>query len=186
MSILAKHQSFVNEQAAFHDKMVQKVGPASFRGSLHQSTSDKFKALSADLEAADALLDAAPPTAPNPPKAYKPLQLSLSFEEVEGLPDELVAELSISDADKTEFNIGNAIEEAGGVITLDRLLIALYKKTGEIHKRATLTSKLYRMAQKNAIFNVPGKKGVYSSEQLSHEDVAKLFGTAKDDGSDLV
>lgn len=179
MSILAKHQSFVNEQADFHDRQVQKVGgPTSWRGNLHKSTAEKFRSLASDLEAADAQLDAGPAVAAER-KPVKPLQLSLSFEDVEGLPQELIDELSISEADRTEFHIINAIEEAGGVISLDRLLIALWKRTGEVHKRANITSRLYRMAQKNTVYSVPGKKGLYSTEQLSADDVAKLFGAAK-------
>ena len=95
-------------------------------------------------------------------------------------------ELSLSDGDKTEFAIVNVIEEAGGIISLDKLLIALYKKTGEIHKRNSLYSKLSRMASKNLIYYVPGKKGVYSTEQLTSDDVSRMFGGAKEDGEDLV
>jgi len=183
MSILNKHLAFVNEQFTFHERMVEKVGAASFRGTLHKGTAEKFKGLAADLEEADKLLDA-PQKTPQAPQARGPIQLSLSIEDVEGLPDELVKELSLSDADKLEFEIVNAIEEAGGVISLDRLLINVYKRTGEIHKRTYLTNRLARMAQKNVIYYVPGRKGVYSTEQLSSEDVVRLFGAIKQEPVD--
>ncbi len=183
MSILLKHITFVNEQSSFHDKQVERFGSTSFRGNLHQGTADKFRALAADLEAADKLLDAGP-SAAEKPSPRRQIQLSLSIEDVEGLPDELIRELSLSDADKLEFEIVNAIEEAGGLISLDRLLINLYKRTAEVHKRPYLTQRLARMAQKNVIYYVPGKKGVYSTEQLSSEDVARLFGALKQEPVD--
>ncbi len=176
MSILAKHLAFVKDQAEFHDKMVEKFSAASFRGSLHKSTAEKFRALYVDLEGADKALDS-PSTQVQVPS--KGIQLSLSVNDIEGLPEELLSELSLTDADKTEFAIVNAIEEGGGIISLDRLLIALYKKTGEVHKRTSLYSRLARMANKNAIYYVPGKKGVYSTEQLSNEDALRIFGTVK-------
>lgn len=179
MSILAKHIEFVNGQIEFHEKMVQKQAANSFRSTLHQSTAEKFKALASDLESADKFLDTPPPEV-KPTRNNKPLQLSLSIEDIEGLPDELIKELSLSDADKMEFEIVNATEEAGGIISLDKLLIALYKKTGEIHKRNSLYSKLSRMVTKDLIYYVPGKKGVYSTEQLSSENVSKMFGGVKD------
>lgn len=177
MSILSKHLAFVNEQAGFHERRIEHVGN-SFKANLHKSTAEKFRALAADIEEADKALDNPPiPVAVRLPRP--PSQLSLGIEELEGLPAELIQELSISDGDRTEFAIINAIEEAGGIITLDRLLIALFKKTGEIHKRTALTSRLARMANKNSICYVPGKKGAYSTDQLSIEDVARLFGNVK-------
>jgi hypothetical protein len=187
MSILSKHVAFVNEQAEFHEKTLRKFAPDSFRAKLHQSTAEKFRSLAIDLESSDKLLDA-PVSVPEVRVTKTPLQLSLGIEELEGLPPDLIQELSLSDGDKTEFAIVNSIEEAGGVISLDRLLIALWKKTGEIHKRVNLTSRMARMASKNSIYYVPGKKGTYSTEQLSSEEVAKLFGVTKPvpDVSDLL
>ncbi|MDA8390887.1 MAG: hypothetical protein M0Z76_09205 [Gammaproteobacteria bacterium] len=178
MSILNKHLEFVNEQFIFHENRANTFDPKTFRAKLHLETANKFKALAADLESADKILD------DNPPKrgAQKgQIQLSLTFDEVSGLPEELLQELNLSDADKTEFEIVKAIEDAGGIISLDRLLIALYKNTGEIHKRNSLYSRLARMASKSLLFYVPGKKGVYSATQLTADEAARLFGSVKED-----
>lgn len=157
--------------------MAEKFGVTTFRANLHKTTAEKFRGLISDLESTDKLLDSRPVATQS---ALSPgVQLSLKMSDIEDLPEELLAELNLSDADKAEFEIASAIEEAGGVISLDRLLIALYKRTGEIHKRTSLYSRLNRMAGKNMIHYVPGKKGVYSTEQLSGEDVLRLFGTAK-------
>ena len=58
----------------------------------------------------------------------------LTPEVIEGLPKELMDELSISDADRTEFAIMNIIDENGGIASLDNILIGLYKKTNDILK----------------------------------------------------
>jgi hypothetical protein len=175
VSTIAKHLPFVNEQMTFHDKMFEKYSNGKFKGdfraNLHASTRDKFKELAADLIIADKELDS-----PKKKDLSGVKQLSLSLEDIEGLPEELVNELSVSDADKTEFAIVNIINENGGILSLDKILIAIFKKTGEIIKRANMTSRLYRMSQKGLVFGVPNKKGFYSTEELTEEDVTKVFG----------
>lgn len=101
--------------------------------------------------------------------------ITLMPDELDGLPEELISEL-ISDSDRSEREIYKVIEECGGIASLDRIILTLYKKTGEVHKRAGTTSRLYRMSQKGFAFPVPGKKGVYSIKQLSEAEAEKLFG----------
>lgn len=176
MSILSKHLDLVKGQADFHRAMVDKVGKNPWRAKLHAETAAAFAALLADLEIADKELDTpqSPQNRAKPPSL--PTQLTLNIEDIEGLPAELIEELNLTEGDKTEFAILNAVEEAGGVITLDRLLIALYRKTGEIHKRANLTSRIYRMTSKGLLYNMPGRKGVYSTDQWTPESAAQLYG----------
>lgn len=178
MSILNRYLELVNQQAAFHENMAAKFPAESHRAKLHKKTAEGFRSLADDIVIADKRLDT--PSQPSRLQQSGPVQLSLSIEDIEGLPEELVRELSISGGDKVEFAILNAIEEAGGVISLDRLLIALFKKTGEINKRASITSRLHRMSNKNLIFSVPGKKGIYSTENLSAAQAMKLFGLVKE------
>jgi hypothetical protein len=176
--------AFVNDQAVFHEKRVAHVAN-SFKANLHKTTAEKFRALAADIEEADRLLDApVPPPQSEIKSPKKPIQLSLTMEDIEGLPAELIQELNLSTTDKTEFAITTAIEKAGGIITLSKLLIALYKDLGVIYKRNEISARMARMANKNIIYYVPGKKGVYSIEQLTTEDVAQIFDTKQynDDG----
>jgi hypothetical protein len=117
----------------------------------------------------------------------KPVRLlrsvNLMPDELEGLPENLISEL-ISDSDRTEREIFKVIEECGGIASLDRVILSLYKRTGEIHKRAATTSRLYRMSQKGFAFPVPGKKGVYSIKQLSEAEAEKLFTTEQPPSSE--
>jgi hypothetical protein len=92
----------------------------------------------------------------------KALSTSVSWEEAQELPEELRAELNISDTDKAEFQILGIIEAQGGTAALDRILVEYYRVTGEVMKRQMMVNRLYRMASKELIYSVPGKKGVYS------------------------
>lgn len=177
MSILVKHVEFVNDQIAFHNRMAAKSEneKKAFAKNLHNTTREKFKALVADLLEADKMLDRQPPDTQKPQQSF--LRLSITPDDLEGLPDELVKELSL-DTDSTDFAILNVIEDAGGIISLDKLLIGLYKKTHQIHKRQSLTSRLYRMSQNRLVFSVPTKKGVYSSHPMTEEQASSLLGSA--------
>jgi hypothetical protein len=177
MSILEKHLAFVNEQVAVQEKLARKYPEPPWRHQMHLSAAEKFRSLAADIEAANKELDSAPNR-----KAYGQLSLNLTPEDIEGLPEELVKELSISDADRTEFAIRHIIDEAGGVLSLDKILIAYYKKKQEVMKRVTMTSRLYRMVTKKLLYNVPNKKGVYSTRPIT-ETESDLFSKTKEEDS---
>jgi len=66
------------------------------------------------------------------------------------------------------------VEEAGGVLSLDRILIGIFKETGEIHKRDNLNQRIYRMTKRGDLYAVPSKKGVYSNYEISEEQAASL------------
>lgn len=173
--MLEKFIPFVKDQSAYHARMAARFGPDSpqkdlFRAKKHSESSAKFAELALALEKADKALPIVT-TAPSKPK-----QLSLGFEEIQDLPDELLQELSISDADRTDYAILQIVEECGGIASLDRILVGLYKTTGEVMKRSTLTSRAYRMVQKGNLFSVPTKKGVYSTHELTEDQVSQILG----------
>lgn len=172
MSILQKHVPFVKEQIEFQERMATRYAENLFRANLHNATKAKFELLKFELEAVDKALDEHRTQISPAPSGR--LRLSLTPQEIEGLSEEVLKELSISEGDKTEFAIMSLIEEAGGITSLDRLIVGLWRKTGESIKRQTLTSKLYRMGLKDLVFNVPGKKGVYSNRRISEEEAVKL------------
>ena len=180
MSYLHQHIQFVKEQVEFQERMIKRYPGDTYRQTLHARTQARFAALAEDMERADRTLDEIAsqpsPQLPLPLDASKPIRLGLMPKELEGLPDEVLKELSLSDGDKTEFAVLGLIDEAGGITSLDRLIIGLFRKTGEAHKRQNLVSKLYRMAQKEMIYNVPTKKGVYSTRPISEDEAARLFG----------
>jgi hypothetical protein len=183
VNILTKFAPFVKDHANFHAARALEYQTSSpSRAKRHKSTADTLQQMLGDFDLVVAEFQAAAgeivtlkaenetlkeqlriaQSAPSVTKAA--LRLSLNEEDVQGLPQELIKELSLSDGDRTEFAILNILEESNGISTLDRLLIGLYHRTKEIHKRDKLVSRLYRMAQKNLIYSVPQKKGVYSLE----------------------
>ena len=184
MSILQKYLTFVKEQELFHQKQAEHFLSKgnSYRANLHKTTAENFSALALDIESVGK--DSDIPRGVSKTINKLPFQLSLSIEDIEGLPPELIKELNLSDTDKTEFAITSAIENAGGIISLSKLLIALYKDTGEIYKRIDISSRMARMANKNIIYYVPGKKGVYSTEQLTSDEVDAKFGSIKTENND--
>lgn len=161
---------FVKAQAEFHAAMAEKLAGNPRRAEKHVETARKFDQL---VDYIKNLSLAGGSQSSGGPR--KPVQLGLSYEEVEGLPPELIQELSISDGDRSDFMILKLIEQMGGVASLDRILVGIYKQTGEIMKRSTLTSRIYRMTQKGLVYQVPNKKGVYSSEEISEAEAATLF-----------
>lgn len=172
MLSLSEHIAFVNEQLAFHEKKAADFVNKEWRHKLHSDTAQKFRQLASALVAAQAEL--LQTTSKNKPQ-ISGHQLLLALDDIDGLPDELIKELSISAGDRTEFAITSLVDEAGGILSLDKILIGLFKKTGEIHKRQALTNRLYRMSTKGLIFSVPNKKGAYSTQQLTEEDVGQLL-----------
>jgi hypothetical protein len=170
---IARHLPFVNEQAGVHEKLSERYNMQPWRAERHQRSAATFKQISNDLEVAQRTLDEC---ARQTQTIGGVKRMSLTLEDVDGLPPELLQELSISESDKLDFAIEAVVNEAGGVASLDKILIGLYKKTSEVHKRGTITSRLYRMRQKNTIFAVPNKSGFYSTKMLSEQDVKRLFG----------
>ncbi len=180
MSILAKHLAFVNEQVIVQGRLADKYKKDERRTALHLASQSRFDELAQALLEADKLLDQSPLQRN---QLHAPV-LTLRADELDGLPSELIAELSDGAIpDKADVALLQVIEERGGVASLDQIIVGLYRKTSEVMKRNTLTSKLYRMAQKGVVHPVPEKKGVYSTQRLSEEQVAKLFGTDTNEGS---
>ena len=153
MNNIIEHIAFVNEQVAFHETRVEMYEKNKQRKNKHLQTLKSFFSLRDLLSNIENQSSSTP----------EQLTLSLRPEDLDGLPDELVAELSITSADKAEFLIASLMKEAGGVMSLDQVLVSYYKSTGEIVKRAAMTNRMYRMAQKGLVHSVPEKKGIYST-----------------------
>jgi hypothetical protein len=179
--------ALVNEQIAFHAKQAKLHASDPYRRTKHTKTAERFQKLLVYITALETqVMDLAGILRDDAAKqldsalSSRARQRSLTPEDIKDLPDELIKELSLNAADHTEFAIVSLIDESGGMLSLDRLLIGLYKKTKEIHKRQALIQRLYRMAQKQLVFTVPGKKGVYSTREIDQEEADRLFGGGPD------
>lgn len=96
--------------------------------------------------------------------------LYLIADDLEGLPPELIKELNVSDSDRKDMYLVELIKRCGGKISLDKLLIAIYKDSSEIYERNKLMTRLYRMSQKDLIYTHPVKKGQYSIQPWNLDD----------------
>jgi hypothetical protein len=174
MSSIDRHLPFVKEQIEFQEKMAERYDIQPWRRERHKTSANTFRELAKDIIEAKKQLDELVKRSEGTENIYR--KISLTLDDIEGLPNELMQELSISDADKLEFSIVSIITEAGGILSLDKILVGLFRKTREIYKRNVLTSRLYRMRQKGVIFNVPNKPGCYSTRPISEQEAKRIFG----------
>lgn len=198
MEILRNLIPFVNEQMGVQKKLSEKY-TEDWRKNLHLESAKKFEAMASDLN--EAILQFAKLNEEKAALNHQILSLKTDLEtcqsqlavsrggeqpdlnkilylhpdELDGLPDEVIAELSESARDKTDVQILDVIEGNGGFITLDQLLVRMYKQYGEAFKRANLNARLYRMTQSKALYPVPGKKGAYTTNPNMLEE-GDLFG----------
>lgn len=110
-----------------------------------------------------------------------------SYGDISDLPSELLAQLSGIKTDELEDQIYATVKAAGDEIELDRLLIELFRRFGDVHERRFLNNKCYRMAQKGLIFQVPGRKGVYTAHkpEVAPEAEEEEFGSTPAKASDF-
>ncbi len=158
---ITEQTAFVKAQIEFHLERVERFDDKDFRKKKHIETANKFKSLLKCLE-----------NVPLDQEDSSNERLFLKSEDIEDLPEELLEELSISKADKTEFAILEIFGEQNRIMmSLDQIMIALYKKNKEIVKRTALTNRLYRMCSKELMYSMPGKKGIYSikSDNIDNE-----------------
>jgi hypothetical protein len=98
------------------------------------------------------------------------------------LPQELIDQLQISDADRFQWDVVELIDRTPDkTISIDVLLIALYRTTGKVHDRTDLSNRIWRLTRKGIVFAVQGKKGIYTTVPQSGE----LELAAPDEGEDL-
>jgi hypothetical protein len=172
-----KFLEFVNAQAAFHARKAREFSTSTPRRSeQHTRICEQFTELALFLTKQESEIAHLHAELATRPKISAPTQrqLSLRLDDLVDLPDALIQELSITDGDRMDFTIQALINEHGGAMSLDQLLIALFRKTGEVHKRANLNSRLYRMSTKGDLFSVPGKKGVYATRELTPEETKEM------------
>jgi hypothetical protein len=103
-----------------------------------------------------------------------------TYGDLSDLPPELMKELSGVKVDELEQQIYTIIKSGGADADLDAVLIELFRRFKVVQTRKFLQNKLWRMAQKELIFSVPSRKGVYSAirpkdEPSSGDDAGNKF-----------
>lgn len=180
MDIIEKHLDFVKSQIAYHKRQSEKLSKKT--DSRSGRTCSNHNKVLEDLEGLLKFLESLPKDLKNTKTVLPSLHILPS--DLEGLPEELLKELNISESDKQELEIIKVLENAGGVLTVDKLMIQLYRDTGMIHNRKQLAAKLYRMTAKGLLRSNPDKRGAYeivtdsqqteSNEETYRNDKKKL------------
>ncbi len=88
--------------------------------------------------------------------------------DLSGLPDELLRELSVSQADVLERQVLEVMQALGGSADLDQVLIGLYRKFQVVQKRRFLQNKLWRMVRKGQMQKPKGERGQFRLENAKH------------------
>ena len=88
----------------------------------------------------------------------------IDVNDLSGLPDELLSQLSVSQVDILERQILAVFETLGGSADLDQVLIGLYRKFQVVQKRRFLQNKLWRMVRKGQIQKSKGARGQFRLE----------------------
>lgn len=167
--IVEKYGEFVNDQTQFQLNQSKRFSAQPFRRDLHLATATNLSGLftiAKELEAENAELKeriANLEAGISESSTTGFGQLPLRPEDIDDLPDDVRQELSVSASDPADFRILTLINDAGGVMTLDRIIIGLYRVYGEKIKRPTLVSRINRMIPKNILYPVPGRKGIYTT-----------------------
>lgn len=100
-----------------------------------------------------------------------------SYGDLSDLPAELVKELAGIKVDDLEQQIFTIIKSGGDEVDLDAVLIELFRRFQIMQTRKFLQNKLWRMAQKEIIYSVPGRKGIYTATKPPEDnDFDKLLG----------
>jgi hypothetical protein len=174
MAKIDNHVSFVKDQVAVQEKLAKKYEEDSYRQGLHLKTANNFSELAKFLEGIQrrGTRDTAYLNRGDAPQK----RIQITYEEIAEAPEELLRELNLTENDRQELLVEYIIARDGGILSLDKIMLELYKETKEVPKRNALTQRLYRMANRGMIYNVPGKKGVYSTYELSEAEAKKMFG----------
>jgi hypothetical protein len=174
MGKIDRYVSFVKKQVEVQQKLAEKYEDTPFRKAQHLETARSYADLGTFLTEIQkkgthdiSYLN----RGDNPLK-----RMHLTFEDIHDLSEDNLRELNLTEADRQDLVVEHLIAQNGGVYSLDKIMIDLFRQTKEFPKRGALVARLYRMAQKGMIYNVPGKKGVYSTYEMSEQEAKKMFG----------
>lgn len=169
MSIINEIIGYVKDQISFYTKSIE--NPKTRNVKFFEFHLEKHKQILEILENLEDFRTSPPLTTSNAENDF----LTLRPDDIKGLPAEVLQELGLAPSDYLEFDIVNVIDRCGGTMSLDHIILHIYKDTGELLKRKMLTAKLYRMVNKGLIYNYKDKRGVYTIDaRLKADDGAQV------------
>lgn len=157
-SIIDKYDLFIKDQISYQERSAEYHAEKhdEIRASAFSDRAKKLQELWSDIKK----------TAQGYPQPSVESQFHLLPEDLEGLPDELIKELGITESDRKEFLLIKLINKLGGIASINKLLVEIFKETQEVEKRARLIGRLYRMQNKGLIYSTSDRKGIYSTKPI--------------------
>lgn len=149
--MIEKFIDFAKGQQAYHTRQVERFPDDPTRASQHRAFAEQFADLATFLEQQQA----------GPSSEERPRERYSKLGDLSDLPPELLKELNISDSDQLERQILELADELDGEISVDEILIGLYRRFKVVQQRKILVGKLSRMLKKGSLISVAGRKGVY-------------------------
>jgi hypothetical protein len=185
--IIAQHLEFVERQAQFHEfrrlKLVEKVNSSAGTNGVNRAREDVvfhtrmnaafcelLAAMQRDMQLYAEVEKSKTELIPSSLDSTKELDDLLGQAtrilpaHLDNLPQELIDQLQISDADRFQWDVVDLINRTPDrTISIDVLLIALYRTTGKVHDRTDLSNRMWRLTRKGIVSAAPGKKGLYTT-----------------------
>ncbi len=157
---------YINSQIAFYKKSVAYKPPHV--QSIYQSNIDNLEGLLRAISECNTNQSDTHPhdqTHSSIDDAVFKFSTDIAKQDLSQLPPELLENLGISESSKSEMLIINLINKATDKqMSLQVLMVAIYKESGEITDKTQLNNKLIRMIRKGQLYSVA--KGVYSTENI--------------------
>lgn len=151
---LLDYINFVKSQALFHKNRAARATEERVSRNA-AAMSRRFNELAEEIESLRGARILIKPVGIDP--------LNITRDDVEGLPEELLQHLvNVPDQDSVDSLIIRLIDDAGGRLLLDHILVGVYRETGQIFQRAQMVSRLHRL-NKRGLVESTGRKGVYAS-----------------------
>lgn len=167
---IQNYLDFVNRQIAYHDKRAELIKLKRPEDSQNQARlanafRDLREAMEADISDADSMASRSPRGGGNDAlEALLNMPTQLTPGHLVGLPEELISQLKISETDRINWTVQELVSRADGqTMSIDVLLIALFRETSRVFDRTDLSNRLYRMCRKGLLYGVPGRQGLYTT-----------------------
>lgn len=159
MKSIEEVRQFCQDQADFHYKQAKRPPNGKpERLVKHEKLAERFAS-------ATALLSSLPASGIEPAQGDL---FKIDPYDVSDLPAELVSQLTIPKSDDDEVRMVQLLRIAGRPLSINEIMVGLYRKFGDFSKRSTVNARLYRLANKGDL--VTTEKGVYALPEHSQGD----------------
>ena len=161
MESIAEVVEFCQSQATFHLRRAKHKNAGPQKVAAHEQLATKFAS-------AAQLLAAAPKKSDLDSGPHESLFVVDPFD-LGDLPSELVEQLAIPQSDQDDAKIIRLLRLAQRPLSINEVMVALYRRFGEVQKRNAVNARLYRMTQRGDLLKL--EKGVYTLPSMPNQGI---------------